>query len=375
MASPYKSKKTWVHAKTGKSVGESPRPFINKSGNLAYANSRLGDSSGEINAVNKNDLFNAIQALSAAVKQGDFVEVDNTAAHSVEAAAEKNELVTAALADKNGPAWKALGEVISEEVHETMGRQAFAYKTLVHKPLTRGEIGRIRIRKKDVLAFFATRNPEVIASQVRQHYVYPPEYYLLARILIEDAEIEQASGDLLDDKYQDGLEQILRQQDLVWKRLVDASATVYNDSFLFNTFTPTVFASMQNQVMRWGIPVHMAIIAFDIWPDITADTEFSNWFDPVSKHEIVMNGYLGSILGTQIHTDGFRYDTLKVLEPGEVYFTGAPQALGAITKRKDLSSAPINLHLLGRPERGWFMEQIEGMSIINPRAVVRGRKF
>jgi hypothetical protein len=43
--------------------------------------------------------------------------------------------------------------------------------------------------------------------------------------------------------------------------------------------TPTVFASMQNQVMRWGIPVHMAIISFDIWPDIIADTEFSTWFN------------------------------------------------------------------------------------------------
>ena len=75
------------------------------------------------------------------------------------------------------------------------------------------------------------------------------------------------------------------------------------------------------------------------------------------------------------HTDGFRYETLKVLEPGEVYFLGAPANLGAITRRKDLSTAPINLHLLGRPERGWFLEQIEGMTIINPRALVKGRKF
>jgi hypothetical protein len=119
----------------------------------------------------------------------------------------------------------------------------------------------------------------------------------------------------------------------------------------------------------------MAIIAFDIWPDITADTEFSTWFDPVSKHEIVMNGYLGNILGTQIHTDGFRYSTLQVLQTGEVYFVGAPANLGAITRRKDLASAPINLHLLGRPARGWFFEQIEGMTIVNPRAVVTGSRF
>jgi len=367
---PYKSKRTWVHAKTGNEAGSGPTPYLTRSGNLAFSSTKLGDN-GEMSAVNGKELMHAIEALSRAVKTGEYVQASTDS--SVEA--RKRDLVTAAVQDKDGPAWKALGEVIGDEVFETMGREGFASKTLIHKPLAKGEVGRIRIRKKDVLAFFATRNPEVVASQVRQYYVYPPEYYLLGRILIEDAEIEQASGDLLDDKYQDGLEQMQREQDKVWKRLVDASATVYNDSFLFNTFTPTVFASMQNQVMRWGIPVHMAVISFDLWPDIIADTEFSTWFDPVSKHEIVMNGYLGSILGTQIHTDGFRYDTLKVLEPGEAYFLGAPSNLGAITRRKDLSTAPINLHLLGRPERGWFMEQIEGMTITNPRAVVKGRKF
>ena len=373
MSSPYKAKRAWVHASSGNEVGSAPAPYMTRTGKLAFANSKLSDSSGEINAVSKQDLFKAVQALAAAVQGGHYEDTAVTASAEVEA--RKKELVTAAIQDKDGAAWKALGEVIGDEVHETMGRQAFASKTLIHKPLARGEIGRIRIRKKDVLAFFATRNPEVVASQVRQFYVYPPEYYLVGRVLIEDAEIEQASGDLLDDKYQDGLEQILREQDKVWKRLVDASATAYNNSFLFNTFTPTVFANMQNQVMRWGIPVHMAVIAFDIWPDITADTEFSTWFDPVSKHEIVMNGYLGNILGTQIHTDGFRYETLKVLNPGEVYFLGAPANLGAITQRKALATAPINLHLLGRPERGWFFEQIEGMAIVNSRAVCKGRKF
>jgi len=373
MNSPYKGKKVWVHAQTGSEAGNSPRPYMTKSGNVAYASEKLSSNSGDINASSTKDLMQAIIALGKAAESGNYQKQNPN--QSAESEAQKKELVTAAIHDNDGAAWKALGEVIGDEIHETMGREAFALKTLIKKPLARGEIGRIRIRKKDVLCYFATRDPEVIASQVRQFYVYPPEYYLVGRVLIEDAEIEQSSGDLLDDKYQDGLEQVLRQQDLVWKRLVDASATAYNDSFLFNTFTPTVFASMQNQIMRWGVPVNMAIVSFDLWPDITADTEFSSFFDPVSKHEIVMNGYLGNILGTQIHTDGFRYETLKVLEPGEVYFLGAPQNLGVVTERKALATAPINLHLLGKPERGWFFEQIEGMAIVNPRATCKGRKF
>jgi hypothetical protein len=372
MSNPYKGKKVWVHASTGSEAGDMKRPYLNKSGKLAFANERLSDNSGTINANDRKDLLDAFSALAQAVKEGHLVESAPAVNTNVEK--EKAELVTAALHDKNGDAFTALGEVIGDTVYETMGRQAFARKTLLLKPLAKSEIGRIKIRRKDVLAFFATRNPEVVASQVRQSYAFPPEFYLLGRILIEDAEIAQAPGDLLDDKYEDGLEQIMKEEDLVWKRLADQAAAAYNTTFAFSTFTPIVFAQMQNQVMRWGIPLGMAIISFDIWPDIKADSEFSNFFDPVHKHELVLNGYLGKILGTEIHTDGYRIETLKVLEPGEVYFTGVPKALGAITERQALAASPINMHLLGRPEKGWFFESIEGMVIANAKGVVKGQK-
>lgn len=233
MTSPYKgTKKRWVHASSANDAGAGPMPYTTRSGKLAFADSRLSSASGDINAGSKKEWAEVVSALQKAMGQKEYVQ---QAPNQAEVAEQKRHLVEAAIGDKDGAAWQALGEVIGDEVFETMGREAFAAKTLIHKPLARGEIGRIRIRKKDVIAFFATRQPEVVASQVRQFYVYPPEYYLVGRVLIEDAEIEQASGDLLDDKYQDALEQIQREQDKVWKRLVDAAQTVYNDSFLFNT--------------------------------------------------------------------------------------------------------------------------------------------
>ncbi len=372
MTSPFKGKKVWVQASNGQEIGSMKRPYLDKNGKLAFASTEMSDRSGSINANNKSDLLDAITALAAAARQG--VVVEESSVSTAQAEAEKAELVTAALNDKNGEAFQALGEVIGDEVYETMGRQAFARKSMLLKPLAKGEIGRIKIRRKDVLSFFATRNPEVIASQVRQSYAFPPEYYLLARILMEDAEIAQAPGDLLEDKYEDGLEQIMKGEDLVWKKLADEAASAYNATFGFSTFTPIVFSQMQNQIIKWGIPLNMAIISFDIWPDIKADSEFSSFFDPVHKHELIMNGYLGKILGTEIHTDGYRNETLKVLEAGEVYFTGVPKTLGAITERQALAANPINTNLLGRPEKGWFMSCIQGMVIANAKAVVKGQK-
>jgi len=175
-------------------------------------------------------------------------------------------------------------------------------------------------------------------------------------------------------KYQDGLENVLVGEDKVWLRLGRAAAATSNDLFYFNIFTPTIFSQMVTQIARWGIPVTTAVLAFDLWNDIIADTEFSAWFDPVSKHEIVLEGTLGSIMGVQLITDAFRYETLRVLANGEVFFCGAPQTLGGITQRKELSTKAIDRYNLGKPERGWYMEQIEGMSMTNSRAIVRGQR-
>ena len=190
MTNPYKGKKIWVHAKSGNEMGDAARPYFERSGKLAFASSPLSDGTGEINASSKKDLMSAITSLQKAVSTGSYVEQP---VNQTEYARRRQELVTAAVNDKDGQAWTALGEVIGDEVFETMGRDAFAAKTLLHKPLGKGEIGRIRIRKKDVICYFATRNPEVVASQVRQFYVYPPEYYLVGRVLIEDAEIRIAA--------------------------------------------------------------------------------------------------------------------------------------------------------------------------------------
>lgn len=345
----------------------------NKSGSWSLSNSTpLVGADGSFNASDKREVMQAISRLHTALASGEVVKQDSPDVKEVKAAREA--ALHQAVADKSGASWQALGEVIGDEIWQTLGREGFARKTLLHKPLGKGETGRLRVRKKDVLAFFVTANPNVIASQVRQFYVYPPEFYLISNIVIEDKEIEQASGDLLDDKYQDGLEQILVQEDNVWLRLARQAAATSNDLFFFNTFTPTVFSEMRTQVARWGIPVTTAIIAFDLWNDIIADTEFSSWFDPVHKHEIVLEGSLGSIMGTQLITDAFRHETLQVLSEGEVFFLGAPQTLGGITQRKDLATESINRYNQGRPERGWFMEQIEGMSIVNSRALTRGQR-
>jgi hypothetical protein len=365
---PY-LKKTVVVSRTGTALDENKSSLgINsRTGKLEVGAGAFEDSKGEINAGSKKELLQRISALVMASSSGDLREQS-------EFAQKRGELVEAAISDQTGETWRVVGEVLGDEIMETMGRDGFLRKVLMRKDLKKGEIGRLRIRKKDVLAYYATTDSGTVSSQINQFYLYPDEFYVKAHILIEDRELEQSPGDLLDDKYVDGLEQLMVKEDLVLKSLLDAAAPSYNNLIGFSTFTPAVFAEARTQIQQWGNPCATGILAIDLWNDIVSDPEFSTYFDPVTKREVIMSGSLGSFFGVNLITDGFRYETLRVLNPGEFYFMAPPNVLGAQTVRKDVTTAPINLYLVGKPERGWFMQKIMGMSIGNGRAVVKGTR-
>ena len=167
-----------------------------------------------------------------------------------------------------------------------------------------GQNARVKVRKKDVVAYQVTTDVKVQEQRIRQNWIYPPEYYINAMILIEDKDIAQASTDILDEKFQDGLEAVMRREDLISRALMVQAATSHNDLTLFPSFTPSVLTTMRTAVDRWGIPAATMVISFDLWNDIIAHSEFVAWFDQVSKHELVLEGRLGSILGMEILTDG-----------------------------------------------------------------------
>jgi len=366
MPNPYlKSNKALMIARTKDPVDDALR--------IRDSKERFVGRNGEINASSKKELIERITELVDMYQKGDLVKA--TVDDRAEVMKARQELLKAAFSDRHGDAWRVLGEVIGDEIKEAMDREGFARRVMLFKPLGKGEIGRLRVHSKQVVAWMVVSNGEAVASVYRQKWVYPPDFYIIGNLLVEDMDIEQSTGDLLDELYNDGLEQIMVREDLVWKRLADVAASTTNDMFYFNTFTPSVFSAMRTEVSRWGIPCTTAIIAFDLWNDIIADNDFSNWFDPVSKYRLILEGNVGSILGTELITDAFRHERLKVLEPGEVYFLGAPQTLGGITNRKEVVAEPIHKYNEGRPMRGWFLEAIEGMAIVNSRAICKGQRI
>jgi len=374
MVNPYdKSGKTYaLTANSNPIVGNGELTGGRKTrAGYSHSNEPLVSSNGSVNASSKKDMMQQISALITAAASGKIAEVSKLNQMKT-IASDHKELIQAAKADKNGLAFTALGQAIGDEIWETENRQGLARSILLVKPLEKSEDGKFRIRRKDVMSFVATGPSKAIESHIRQDWVYPKEFYIHAQMWIDLIQLRQDTGDLLEDKYVDGLEQIMVSEDKLLKILSDRAAQVRNDLVVFNTLSPQVFTSLRTQIIRWNVTPATAIIAVDLWDDIIADPTFTAWYSPVEKHQVILEGNLGSMLNVDIKTDGYRYDTLRVLDDGEIYMYGTPQTVGGIAQGTELTAEPINNFINGKPQTGWYLYQTEGMVIANANSVSKG---
>lgn len=325
-------------------------------------------SSGIVNASSKKDLMVQIGNLITAATQGDIVP---TATKSEIAAQRRDCLVQAST---NRKKWDVIGEAMSEDIQETVEREGFVRAFMNCSDLAQGDIARVRYKRKNVTAVTAAAKNSVTPSIVRNEYVYIPEFYVDTRILMEERDIHQTSSDVLDEKYNDGLEAIMVAEDKLWKAMADTACTIENDLTYFTTFTPLHLTQIRSQVTSHKLPAAHCLLAYDLWDDIIGTSGFSDWFSPIEQHELILEGKLGTMLSMNMMTDAFRVPELKVLNAGDIYVISTPETHGAFMQRGDLSSNPIDGYGQGTPERGWYIFEMVAMQIINARSVAAGRR-
>jgi len=345
-------------------VGGMPA-FAKKPGQkVEAAGGRLTNDAGEINAYDLKDLSQKINAIHAMVQSGDIGmgEGGDDAGTKLKAQKEKHEELLSAFSSGDDR-MKVMGEVFAEDVWETLNRQGFTSQLVARKDVVDGTDNRIRIRRKDITAFQVINDGEGIAQVVEQAYIYPQDYYLQCQVLIEERDLAQAGPEFLDEKFQDALEAIMVRQDRILRSLLLSTAGVFNAPVSFATFNPQTLTALRTQVASNGIPAAHMLFSFDIWDDMIADTAFTSWWEPVHKYQLIMEGRLGSLLNMKLITDGFRYQTLKVLEPGEVFVLGTPIALGQRGVRREIQSTEINHYPLGAPRRGFYLMGIESLHV------------
>ena len=345
-------------------VGGMPA-FAKKPGQkVEAAGGRLTNDAGDINAYDLKDLSQKINAIHAMVQSGEIGQGEGGEDTGAKLQAQKErhgELLSAF--SSGDDRMKVMGEVFAEDVWETLNRQGFTSQLVARKDVVDGTDNRIRLRRKDITAFQVVNDGEGIAQVVEQAYIYPQDYYLQCQVLIEERDLAQAGPEFLDEKFQDALEAIMVRQDRILRSLFLSTAGVFNAPVSFATFNPQTLTALRTQVASNGIPAAHMLFSFDIWDDMIADTAFTSWWEPVHKYQLIMEGRLGSLLNMKLITDGFRYQTLKVLEPGEVFVLGTPVALGQRGVRREIQSTEINHHPLGAPRRGFYLMGIESLHV------------
>jgi hypothetical protein len=333
------------------------------------------DKKGEINATSVQDLLSQIGGLIQEFNSGNLSVARGQ--YSPEVLAERRKILAEAMADRSGQMLQVLGEALVAEIQDTTNREGFARRILQYRELGAGENDEVRIREHNVIAWLAVSASEVRPIIVRDRRIRPPEFNNESYILVDLKELSYSTADLLEEKYEEGLAAIMVNEDRMWKRLADNAATVRNTIQYFTTFTPLVFSRVRNQVARWGIPTPTCLMSYDLWDDFIGNNEWSGTglFDPVTKWELIQEGYLGSVLGCALITDSFRQPNLRVLDLGTLYIVGAPINHGVITLRGQMLVEPINTFNQGKSYKGWFINEILSMVIGNSAAIGKGARL
>ncbi len=356
----------------GKAFGTNPR-----TGSVSYSDTTpLVGANGQYNQDSEAGLISQLDAIVKRARAGDIHQDPGTeGGDTIDTWGHQGHLVQAAMSEaapKDGGPFQVLGEVFTDSVSETMGRMGFTNKILAQQDVAEGGTARIRIRQKDVTSWLMLSDGHTVESLIRQKYIYPRGYNIETLVMMEEAEIHEAGAQIIEEKYNDALEATMVRDDNISKFLLDQAAPTDNDVIAFNAFTPQVFVTLRNQIWQWSLPVPHALIAVDLWDDLFADADWARWYSPIEKHELAVEGKLGRLGDIELITDGFRYDTLQVLRPGEVYFLSSPSTLGVKANMIALNSSVVDQRMLGRAARGWFIFLRQATVIANSRGVSKG---
>lgn len=337
---------------------------------------QLDGKSGEFNAYDKKDLVNSITNLMNAVASGEVVEASGQNQLSeIEAGDARREVLASALNDESGQEWAALGSGLARQINEEASRQGFMRRISQGQTLRQGEVPRVPMPSHDSIAIVATSASSVGYQTIRQRVFTPDEFEIQANVRVENLDIEQVNGDLLEHAYNDGLQAIMVAEDRLWKDAADKTVGVVNDlEYIAGELTTRNLGNLRQAVARWNLPVSTAIISNDYWADIIGSNDFATFLDPITKYDLALNGQIGTLVGMQLLTDAFRQPNQKVLGSGEIYVVGSPENHAAYSTRGGIRSTPTSGANHGNSTRGWFMTEPFSFVLANSRSVAKGKR-
>lgn len=333
-------------------------------------------ANGELNAGSKMEVIARQQQLAKAIQNREISTFGETASERHTTNVESFKEISAAYADHSSPAWSELGSMVSATLQTSIEREGFMRRILSRGELAQGAFPRHRVRRIDTDAYQATGASAVEPTYIRDRYIMPPEFNVHSSLMITNKEINQGSADILDEKYYETLKQFMVVEDRLMITMAKKLASVDNDIvYTSGAYTPMSVANIRGQITHWGHAPSLLLLASNVMEDMIGSPTFANFFDPVSKYDIIMTGTVGTLYGTEVLTDQFRDLKLKVLGSGEIFAFGPPEYVGAYTERGPVETVPVDHRVVsGVPARGWYFNEDLSMTMHSGRSVSYGSK-
>lgn len=327
-------------------------------------------NTGEINAYSVAEALKAIQNLQALSSAGQFRQVESGQTRAQQAQERMQALASA----MNNPAeWAALGSALGQRIEDFAERQGFMRRLCEHMPLQQGQMPRIPMENNIGEAVIATSSTDLDYQELRGKIANPPEFEMKAHIRVSNLDIEQISGDLLDDAYQQGQQALTVAEDRLWKNAADKTVGVVNPATqIIGKLTPGYLSRLRTHLTSWNIPATTALISNDYWDDINGSADWATTLDPITKHDLVLNGQIATLQGMTLITDGFRNPNQVVLNRGEIYVVGDSKYHGTYTTRGGVRSKAVDGTNNGDTSQGWLLWQEFSFILGNLKSVAKG---
>lgn len=366
------SKITTLDRRTGEEFNPFDFGLPGRSGNRPVSASKLFNSKNELNASSNTEALQKIQGIIDGMANGSFDTIAHQEGGGIAlSASDQDGILREAFADPHSEGFKLVGQGLLNPIKEVIDYEGLARKIFAVRTVKAGEV--VRYDKDPyVMSWVIGEDGQTPQSVVEGRYIYPSEFEVTAYPSLEIKDKFRAQFDLLariQDRARQGIEY---REDVAAMNLLQAAGNQSNVTTNFAVLNLAALESLRYEIERHRLICDKFIIHRQEMSDLV--NTVSAQVDPVTQRELIMAGYLGTILNAMIVTTAGT-NTYEILEPGEAIAVTSPEYLGGMPIRVELFSEPTNEFMEGRPRQGWFFYELISQVLINPAGVALGNRL
>lgn len=350
-----------------------PPSYEHKTSRIARAvnaKRKMFNGAGQINAISKKDALTQIHHLLNNVtkqhsRRVSFYEPEQEVGMSKEA---RRDVLAQALRSDEG--FHMVGQELALPIKAILDYEGFVRKIYRVRKLAQSELFRIPVDIRST-AWLIGQDGKTPESAIKTKYINPTEFKIASFPTVDILDILHMNFDVLDRAQDTARQEIELQEDKAGIALLDLAAQTENAVTTFATLGIGAFEAVRYQVERHRLMVENFMINRQELSDIV--TTMSAAVDPVTERELILAGYIGNILNSQILTAAGT-GVEEVIPAGTFYAVTGADYLGEMGIRQELFSEPYNKFSHQQTKKGWAFLEICGFAIANSRSVAKGVK-